>query len=149
MTKEPWIQLCNTVQKGNICLLSNVTQASWTGYILVVLSVVLCNVGLHRSKRHFFLNKIFEATFVCLLSWKDKVLYSISSSHCTRMGKWEKVHAVSTKASPMPMLAGHDHVRQKWSEELFCLLSCLAGSASGRLPRPRPVFRSDAASGRP
>ena len=48
------------------------------------------------------------------------------------MGKWEKVHAVSTKASPMPVLAGHDHVRQKWSEELFCLLSCLAGSASGR-----------------
>ena len=55
---------------------------------------------------------------------------------------------MSTKASPMPVLAGHDHVRQKWSEELFCLLSCLAGSASGRLLRPRPVFRSDAASGR-
>ena len=53
------------------------------------------------------------------------------------------------EASPMPVLAGHDHVRQKWSEELFCLLSCLAGSASGQLLRPRPVFRSDAASGRP
>ena len=56
------------------------------------------------------------------------------------------------EASPMPVLAGHDHVRQKWlkvGRELFCLLSCRACSGGPRracLPQLSVTQQSDGRS---